>query len=209
MRARPLSFAACLAALLCAASPRAYASSVTELVREAREHEAANRDELAARRYTEALALDPTYGDAYLGLGALRARRGDAREAERVYSVALAHVPTLRAALVGRAEARWALGFHDDAEQDMEEYVRAQDDPAALRELARWYGTDERVPAALAAWRRLRALAPHAGDASLEREARTMVRALQILVGEADPVMVPAEPTRIRRGIAALARRGG
>jgi tetratricopeptide (TPR) repeat protein len=173
---------------------------VTELVREAREHEAANRDDLAVRRYTEALALDPTYGDAYLGLGALRARRGDAREAERVYSVALAHVPTLRAALVGRAEARWALGFHDDAEQDMEDYVRGQDDPAALRELARWYGTDERVPAALAAWRRLRAL---------EREARTMVRALQILVGEADPVIVPAEPTRTRRGIAALARRGG
>src|SRR5262249_41928699 len=88
------------AVILAAAHAPAATSSAAELVREARAHEAAREDELAIRRYSEALSIDPTYGDAYLGLGALRLRRGDAREAERVYSVALAHLPALTTALV-------------------------------------------------------------------------------------------------------------
>src|SRR5262249_31673576 len=108
------------ACVLAAALPRpARASSADELIREARAHEAAHKDELALRRYSEALALDPTLAEAYVGLGDLRARRGDTREAERVYSVALEHVPTLKIALAGRARARWALGLHEDAELDM------------------------------------------------------------------------------------------
>src|ERR1700722_5755809 len=67
-------------------------SSAEELLREAREHEARQDDFVAIRRYTEALALDPLLGDAYLGLGALRLRRGDPREAVRVYDVALSHL---------------------------------------------------------------------------------------------------------------------
>ncbi len=95
-----------LAVLVTVASPHvAAASSAEELVREARAHDAAHKEELALRRYTEALSLDPTLADAYLGLGELRARRGDAREAERVYSVAMEHVPGLRPALAGRARA--------------------------------------------------------------------------------------------------------
>src|SRR5258706_3635607 len=100
-------------AVLAAPSVHAASSSAAELVREARAQEAGREDELAIRRYSEALSLDPTCGDAYLGLGALRLRLGDAREAERVYSVALAHLPSLATALVGRAEARRALGFRD------------------------------------------------------------------------------------------------
>jgi len=178
-------------------------------VREARAHEAAREDELAIRRYSEALSIDPTYGDAYLGLGALRLRRGDAREAERVYSVALAHLPALATALVGRAEARRALGFADEAERDLEEYARAHDDPAALRLLASWYGEEGRLPAQLAAWRQMRAAAARSGDATLEREARTMVRALQIVVDRADPAIAPASDAAVRRAIASIARRGG
>ena len=111
-----------------AASPVAQAqppASAAELLRQAREHEAMNDDLVAVRRYTDALALDPTLGDAYLGLGALRMRRGDPREAERVFDVALSRIPALHRALVGRAEARWALGFRAEAEDDLDAYARA------------------------------------------------------------------------------------
>jgi tetratricopeptide (TPR) repeat protein len=185
------------------------AESAIELVREARAHEAAHQEELAIRRYTEALAIDPTYGDAYLGLAALRLHRGDAREAERVYSVALAHLPSLAAALAGRAEARWALGFHDEAELDLDEYARTHEEPATLRLLASWYADDGRLPAELAVWRKIRIFAARTGDTALEREARTMVRALQIVVDPADPVTAPAEDGPFRRGLSAIARRGG
>jgi tetratricopeptide (TPR) repeat protein len=207
---------AVLAALLLA-SPRAHAAgssvseSVNELIREARAHEATHEDALAARRYTEALELDPTAEEAYLGLGELRARTGDAREAERVYSVALAHAPHVRRALVGRAHARRTLGLHDESEQDLEAYVMTEDDASALRELATWYGEDRRTAAALATWRKLLTLGARTGDGALAHEARTMVRALQILLGPIDPVVAPSlkadDPAR--RALAAIAKRTG
>jgi hypothetical protein len=184
-------------------------ASAAELVREAREHEALHDDFVAIRRYTDALTLDPTMGEAYLGLGALRLRRGDPREAERVFDVALSHLPALSRALAGRAEARWALGFRGDAEADLEAYARSADDPGALRQLADWYAQEAQVPAELATWRRIHALADGRGDAALEHEARTMVRALQILVGGADPASRPAAEDPVRRGIARVAQRGG
>jgi tetratricopeptide (TPR) repeat protein len=204
-------------ALACALSaplaPLAYASpssaaASAELVRQAREHEASD-DLVAMRRYTDALTLDPTNRDAYLGLGALRLKRGDLREAERVYDVALARLPTLTAALVGRAEARWALGLHDAAEQDLELYAAQEGDLGALKELAHWYEAEARPPAELATWRRIRVLAVARGDSALEREARAMVRALQIVVGAADPVAAPEAVDPVRRGIARVAKRGG
>jgi tetratricopeptide (TPR) repeat protein len=203
-----LAFLAALALLASPAMARA-SDSVAELVRQARAHEEAHQDDLAARRYTEALALDPTDGEAYLGLAALRIRAGDAREAERVYSVALSHVPSLAAALAGRAEARWALGFREEAERDLEEYARGHEESAALRLLAGWYAEEGKMPAQLATWRRLRVLAARSGDAALEREAKTMVRALQLLVDAADPVLSPPDHAPTRAGLAAIARRGG
>ncbi len=198
-----------LAAALLAAAGSARASSAGELVREARAHDAAHQEELALRRYSEALSLDPTLADAYLGLGELRARRGDAREAERVYSVAMEHVPGLHEALAGRARARWALGLRDEAERDLAVYATETSDRGALRELAGWFGEEGKAPAQLAAWRRLLALAERATDAAAAREARTTVRALQILVGPADPVTTPATEDEVRRAVARVARRGG
>ena len=183
--------------------------SALELLREAREHEARQDDLVALRRYTEALALDPTLGDAYLGLAALRLRRGDAREAERVYGIALSHLPSFGAALVGRAEARWALGYRAEAELDLETYARNAEDPGALRELAGWYAQEAQAPAQLATWRRIHSLAATRSDAALEHEARTMARALQILVGGADPATRPPVTDPVRRGIARMAERGG
>ncbi len=195
-------------AIVCFASPVRAVSSVKELVREARAHVDVHEDDLALRRYAEALSLDPTCEEAYLGLGELRTRQGDAREAERVYSVALEHVPTSRPALAGRARARRSLGQRDLAEHDLDAYATAEEDPAAMRELAGWFGEDDRTPSQLAAWRWLLNLGARRGDAQLVREARTMVRALQILVGPVDPVTAPSDDP-VRRGLSAIARRGG
>src|SRR5512135_1397664 len=125
----------------------AEASSALELVRIAQAHEAAHEDDLASRRYMEALALDPTCDEAYLGLGALRARRGDLREADRVYSVALEHMPQLRAARTQRAYVRRAMGYREEAIGDL--LAGAEDDPAAMRVVATWYGEDGQIPAQL------------------------------------------------------------
>jgi len=164
---------------------------------------------LALRRYTEALTIDPTSSDAWLGLGALRMRLGEASEAERVYATALERVPSLRRALEGRAHARWALGRHLEAEADLDAYVTLERDPAALRELAAWFGADGRVPAQLATWRRLLAFASDGGDVELERQARRMVRALVILVDGADPASSPVDADATRRALGTIARRGG
>jgi tetratricopeptide (TPR) repeat protein len=206
-------FAASVLAACLAFAPKARAAhqndASIELVREARAHEAAHEDDIAARRYTEAVQIDPGNGDAYLGLGQVRLRMGEPREAERVYTVALEHLPQLHRALEGRARARWALGRHDEAEQDLESYAVQESDPAGWRSLAAWYGEDGRAPAQLAAWRRLLALAGQMGDVALSREARLMVRTLQIVVGPADPASAPLDEDPTRRALARIARRGG
>jgi tetratricopeptide (TPR) repeat protein len=197
-----------LAALLLASPAHATPSS-DELVRQARAHEAAREDDVAVRRYMEALELDATAEDAWLGLGALRLRLGEPAEAERVYDAALQRVPLLRRAVAGRARALWAQSKHAQAETDLDAYATATGDTAALRELATWYGSDGRTPAQLAVWRRLLEAASHAGDAAAEHEARRMVRALVILTDGADPASSPSQLDPTRRGLAQIARRGG
>jgi tetratricopeptide (TPR) repeat protein len=195
--------------LVAAAGRDARASSADELVREAQEHERANEDDVAARRYTEALAIDSGNQSAWLGLGALRFRIGEIAEAERVYAAALAHVPGLRRALEGRARSLWALGRHAEAEASLREYADAADDTAAYRLLAGWFGTDGRLPAQLATWRRILARADEHGDPAETADARVMVRALVAVVGAADPAASPAavDPTRIE--LARIAREPG
>ncbi|HEX8792518.1 MAG TPA: tetratricopeptide repeat protein [Polyangiaceae bacterium] len=204
-RSTLLAVAAALA-LATWAPPGRASSSGDELVRQARTHEAAHDDDVAVRRYMEALEIDPVNEDAWLGLGALRMRIGEAAEAERVFDAALQRVPTLHRAIQGRAHARWAQGRHGDAEGDLEAYTLLEHDADALRELSGWYGTDGRTPAQLAVWRRLLTMA---SDDAGQREARRMVRALVILVDKADPASSPVEPDAARRAMAAVARRGG
>lgn len=195
-----------LAGMLGATAP-ASASTAIELVKSARAHEAAHEDDLALRRYTDAISLDPTCEEAYLGLGQLRSRRGDLREAERVYNVAIEHLPALRAARVGRAYVRRALGARKEAIEDL--LSGAEEDPAALRVLAGWYGEEGQTPAQLALWRRIVARAESTQDAVLLHEARTTVRALLILVGPADPAAYPATDDKtFRKFLATLARKG-
>ncbi len=204
MRSRLLAVAVLLA-LASVAGPSS-ASSVSELVKSARVHEAASEDSLAIRRYMEALALDPTFEEAYAGLGAIRQRRGDLREADRVYSVALARLPRFNEARLERARVRWMLGERPGAVDDIE--TLAREDPLVLRELAGWYGDAAEWPAQLALWRRLFAFARATAAERLGQEARAMVRALQILVEHADPVSSPHERTGVRRTISEFARQG-
>lgn len=185
----------------------ASASSALELVKIARAHEASREEDLAVRRYMEALSLDPTCEEAYLGLGALRARRGDLREAERVYNLALEHLPGLRAARLGRAYVRRALGARAEAMDDL--LSGAEEDPAALRVLATWYGEEGQTPAQLAVWRRIIGRAEATQNAILLHEARTMVRALVILVGPADPAAAPATDDKSFRKLASMLARKG
>jgi hypothetical protein len=96
-----------------------------------------------------------------------------------------------------------------EAEDALDTYATLEDDPAALRELAGWYGSEGRTPAQLATWRRLLARALRGDDETAAREARRMVRALVILVDGADPAASPAQPDATRRALAAIARRGG
>lgn len=193
------------AAALVAMSGPASASSALDLVRAARAHEHAARHDLAVRRYMDALSIDPVCQEAYLGLGSLRARLGDLREAERVYSVALARLPQLREARLARAYVRRALGATPEATEDL---FAGLDERRALEVLATWHGEDGHRPAQLAVWRKLAAHAKAARDARREREARTMVRALVLLVGSADPAASPADAAGTRALLAALARRG-
>lgn len=192
----------------------ARASSCDELVRSARAQEASGEVDRALRLYTDAITLDPTCSAAYLGLGALRERSLDLREAERVYSIALEHVPTLADAHARRAGVRFRLGFREDAVAELRALADApQGDDAsrrnavgALRQLATWYGEDRQLPAQLGCWRRLLAMAETAADEPLTKESRNMVRALQLLVGPADPVThPPMRPTPLRALVARTA----
>jgi tetratricopeptide (TPR) repeat protein len=187
-------------------SPARASDSGDELVRQARVHEAAREDDVAARRYTEALEVDPFNEDAWLGLGALRVRMGEAREAERVFEAALKRVPTLHRAIAGRARARWAMRRHADAEADMASYAFDAGDADALHELDGWYASDGRLPGQLAVWRKLLVLA---ADEATQKEARRMVRALVVLVDAADPASNPAATDGTRRALATIARRAG
>lgn len=172
----------------------------------ARSHEEAHEEDLALRRYMEALSLDPTCDEAYLGLGSLRARRGDLREAERVYSVALEHLPRLREARLSRARVRRALGARALAISDL--VAGMEDDVGTLRILASWYSEDGLTPAQLSVWRRVLSRALAERDAALLQEARTMVRALVLLVGTADPAAAPPDERGIRETLSRFARRG-
>lgn len=186
---------------------RVEASTAEDLVQIAKGYEASHQEEIALRRYMDALDLDPSCADAYLGLGSLRARRGDLREAERVYNVALEHIPALREARLGRANVRRALGATPEAIDDM--LAGAANEVLAWRAIATWYGQDGQMPAQLAVWRKILAHAESMQLPALVKEARTMVRALVLLVGPADPAAAPSDDRGLRHTVSVLARRAG
>lgn len=167
----------------------ALAGSADELVRMAKAHEAAKDDDLALRRYTEALGIDPASEAAYLGLAALREKRGEPREAERTYAVGLEHVPQSTDLRLARARLLWTTGRFADAEADAR--AVAAKDLHALEELAAWNEREGWFPAALAWTRDLATSAAARGDQERATKARAHERALLQLVGDVDPVTRP------------------
>jgi tetratricopeptide (TPR) repeat protein len=197
--------AACVMALSLPCEARA--SSSDELVASARRAEAAHEDEVAIRRYTEALALDGTHEEAWLALGALRTRLGDVGEAERVYSACIARLPGSHKAHLARADALHTLGRLPEAVAEVELVARA--DPGVRRRVAGYYMSDGLYPAALAAWRALLVSGLADGDEGLVKEARAMVRALVLFAKPLDPAAYPASTSRSRFWLGTVARRGG
>ena len=180
-----------------------------DLVRVGRSAEAGGDPDHALRAYTDAVALDPTCREAYLRLGAIRESRNDLREADRVYSVALQHVAGSRELLLRRAAVLLALGREEglvglralaESDDEDDEAVRVALD--ALHRLDDWFVAHDYVAARLGAWRRISVLADRRGDAPLSERARTMVRALSLVVADADPVTVPSGGSGLRRLIA-------
>lgn len=141
----------------------------------------------ALREYTECIAIDSTLGDAYLHLGALRERMGDAREAELVYSEAYRLGDARAQALLQRSHLYRAAGQSALALSDLEASVELDASLSALRELAQQYVEMQAWSAALATARRLAALALESGDRAGFEAARLEVRALRVLAAEADP----------------------
>jgi len=167
------------------------ADPAVDLLAEARAEEARHHDDVAIARYHEAVSLDPTLEDAYLGLAALRVRLGDLREADRVHSLALARIPGFARARRARADVRRKLGLRVEATADLAAYAEATDDADAFSQLVTWYSEDGFFPKALAIARRLRERARQRNDDKVTRDARALVRALESVVGEADPVVAP------------------
>jgi len=161
----------------------------------------------ATRRFLEAISLDGTYAPAYLALARLREATGDFAEAERTYSLAIAHIPGFAEALVGRARTRGRLGRRRSALDDLREAARLKPyDLPLLERLATAYVEASALPAALAVTRRMVTLARREGDEGLVRRASVQAAAIEKLVGALDPV----QSGRAGRGAVrrAIARRG-
>ena len=182
-----------------AQGPQSWATAqAAELTRQGKEHAASGGLDTAARRFTDAIALDGTYAPAYLALGALRETSGDAREAERAYSLGIDHVPGFADGYVARAHLRRRHRRLAEALSDLEA-ARAlrPEDPVILEDLASALIAASALPAALAVTRRIEALADDRGDTRALADARRKARALALLVGDVDPVTAGAT----RRGV--------
>jgi len=184
-------------------------AQATELTRQAREHESRGENDTATRRYLDAIHFDPTYGAAYLGLGALLEAAGDPREAERTYATGLDHVTGFSQAHRARARLRIRQKRLDEALADLEAAASFEpSDVATLRELASGYVSVSALPAALAVMRRVAALAEASGEAQVAREAQTRARALSLLIGAVDPVVAGGVGRGVvRKALAGFARR--
>lgn len=185
----------------------ARASSVDALVESAKRAEAVHEEDIAARRYTEALALDGTSVEGWMGLGALRERQGDLREAERVYAACLSRLPGHIPARLAHGEALHGLGRTADAIAEIELVARV--DARERRRIATWYADDGLYPAALATWRTVLTRALDDGDTATASEARAMVRAFVLFAKPLDPAAFPSSTSHTRRSLSRIAKTGG
>ncbi len=162
----------------------------------------------ALSEYTESVAIDSTLGEAYLRLGSLRERMGDAREAELIYSEAVRLGDTRARALLQRSHLYRAAGRSELALRDLEAAVSLEANRQALQELAQHYVEAHAFGAALFTFRRIVASAQESGDSAALETARLEVRALRVLAAETDPTSERSQRHDwVGRALFAIARR--
>jgi hypothetical protein len=119
-------------------------------------------------------------------------------------------VPDFVAAFRARAALLRRIGDVAREMADLEHLARLAEGPDTLRALGTRYVEEKSWLQALAAFRRLRALAEHNGDAELARETTLRIKALMVLCAELDPVVAGAtQRDGVRRTLASVARRRG
>ncbi len=161
----------------------------------------------ALTSYDEAVRTDSTLGAAAMRLGSLRERMGDSREAELLYTHALAAPETSADAYYARSQLRSLARRRAAALADLAESVALSPQPERMRVLAGWYVEARLWPAALAMWRALAAHAEATGARAELHEARLTVAALSWLASDTDPVLAGATSTDwVRRSLARSAR---
>ena len=137
--------------------------------------------------FTESLRADPTLGRAYFGLAEIRHLQGDVREAERLLSRAAAVSEVRAEAFARRAALYRSLGRSSEALADWSRAAELEPSITRLRQLAQGLVERRAWVAALAVWRRIRALTLAADPGEL-RDTDETIGALAVLAAEADAV---------------------
>lgn len=179
------------------------------LTEQGRAHRKSGNTNQAVARFNEALAIDGTFGDAYIELALLREASGELDEAERVLAVGLERIPGFVEGLAARGDLYGRAKRYDQATTTFLQLsaMKPDDEPTLHKVLIN--ATRARLlPVALASARRLASLAAKREDQAAAKDARLTAKALARLVGEADPV---AQGKRlsdpIRRALAAAESR--
>ncbi|MBL8681077.1 MAG: tetratricopeptide repeat protein [Myxococcales bacterium] len=136
--------------------------------------------------FTRAVDADRSFLDAYLGLARVLVARGRTAEAARILELASLHALSNDDDTARWARAMAEMGAIDAAIASIEHRGHTA---RAQRLAAELCAAASRLPEALAHARR--SLELTAGDPDAERDARRLVRALALLVGEGDPVRYP------------------
>lgn len=166
--------------------------SRAELLTSQAERLAVAGDRVSALGYfRDAIRVDAAYGPAYAGLGRLEAARGRTSDARETYAQGLAVSPSTLELWVGAAEVELLFGDHREARALLARMAsRFPNDPRAHREhgllAERMFAWAE----ALAAHRALIALSRRGlpVDATWLEEAEAHAAALEVLVGDGDPL---------------------
>ena len=184
----------------------ARARSLTE---QGRAHRQSGDTARAIARFSEALAIDATFGDAYLELAALREAAGEPDEAERVLAISLERIPGFVEGMWARAELYGRAKRYPEATSAFLHVSAAKpDDEPTLQKILINATRAGLFPVALAAARRLGALAEMRDDRAAAKDARLTIKALAKLVAEADHVSTGVKLSDpIRRALAAAEAR--
>lgn len=179
------------------------------LTEQGRAHRKSGDTSRAIARFNEALAIDATFGDAYIELSGLREASGELDEADRVLAVGLERIPGFVEGLAARGDLYGRAKRYDEATTAFLQLAAMKpDDEPTLHKVLVNAMRARLLPVALASARRLASLAARRDDQAAAKDARLTAKALARLVGEVDPVALgkrSSDPTR--RALAAAEMR--